>query len=73
MDHVVARNETVTFIHAPLINQLLTYITLEAEQGCEQIYMTKDEVIPARDIHCHVDMRFINIKERVVFKHEISS
>ena len=72
MDHVVARNETVTFIHAPLNNQLLTYITLEPEQGCEQIHVTKDEVIPARYIHRHVYTRFTNIKERVVFNHEIS-
>ena len=72
MNHVVARNKTVIFIHAPLNNQMLTYITLEPEQGCEQIYVTKDEVIPSRDIHRHKYMRFTNIKKRVVFKHEIS-
>ena len=71
MDHVVARNNTVTFIHAPL-NHQLTYITLEREKECKGIYVTKDEVIPSRDIHRHVYMRFTNIEERVVFKHEIS-
>ena len=71
MDHVVARNKTVTFIHAPLNNHL-TYITLEREKECKGIYVTKDEVIPSRDIHRQVYMRFTNIEERVVFKHEIS-
>ena len=71
MEHVVARNKTVTFIHAPLNNHL-TYITMEREKECNGIYVTKDEVIPSRDIHRHMYMRFTNIKERVVFKHEIS-
>ena len=51
-----------------------TYITLEPGRGCEAIYVTKDEVIHSRDNHRHVYMnsRFTNIKDRVVFKHEIS-
>ena len=71
LEHVLPRNKTVIFIHAPL-NRQLTYITLESDKGCEEIYVIKDEVIPARDIHRYVYTRFTNIKERVVFKHEIS-
>ena len=71
MNHVIARNKTATFIHAPL-NHQLTYITLDREKECNGIYVTKDEVIPSRDIHRHVYMSFTNIEERVVFKHEIS-
>ena len=71
MEHVAARNNTVTFIHAPL-NHQLTYITLDREKECKGISVTKDEAIPSRDIHRHVYMRFTNIKQRVVFKHEIS-
>ena len=71
MDHPISSNNTVTLIHAPL-NHQLTYITLERHKGCEGIYVTKDEVIPLRDIHRHVYMRYTNIKERVIFRHEIS-
>ena len=71
MDLVIAKNKTIIFVHAPLKKQP-TYITLEPERGCEEIHVTKDEVILSRDIHRHVYMRFTNIKDRVVFKHEIS-
>ena len=61
MEHVVFRNNTATFIHAPL-NHQLTYITLDREKKFKGIYVTKDEVITSRDIPRHVYMRFTNIE-----------